>query len=578
MGAFVFGHIADRTGRKRATIIALGGVGATTIAIAALPGYQHLGVGAVVLLIILRLLGGVFLGGEYTGANPLAMELAPQARRGVYGALINSGFPLAYAFISLLTLALLTLVPADGVLAGYVQWGWRIPFALGGVFAIVLAFYYRRSVSESELVKGAAAASSAQSSAQSSPLRSLFQGANLRSFLLLVGAALTVLLIAVYSPWACLPSYICERLQTGVRASGYGLGYGLAVVLPSFYAFYQAGLALRLSLGYGPADVVDARHRPHRWELAVPDLRSVDLNLLVDLDALLATRSVSVAARRLNLSQSAMSGSLARLRKLFDDPLMVRNGRALTLTARAEDLVEPVREVLRGIDAVLAGPERFVPATAGRSFSISASDYATATLLAPLIRTLSVEAPHVTVNVRPRSDDVHALLRDDRVDLAIEPQETLGPSSLPSAALFRDRWLCVLDAAMHEGVARDGLDLDRYLSLPHLVYSIGQDMQLNLADRHLMALGLARRVELTIESFLLVPLMVRGTSLVSLILERTATLLPMDGLLLVEPPIPVPDINETMYWNPRHSADPAHQWLRAMVLATAGRVRPGSAP
>lgn len=330
LGAFIFGHIADRTGRKRATVIALGGVGATTILIAALPGHQHLGVFAVVLLIVLRLLGGIFLGGEYTGANPLAMELAPKAKRGVYGAIINSGFPLAYAFISILTLILLTTIPSNGLTSGYVQWGWRIPFVLGGVLAILLAIYYRRSVSESELVEGPKAE-------KSSPIRTLFQGSNLRSFLqvfvlvsgfwlslqpiaavlpgllgkgrlgfspqsvtlilavayiifaitsigagalsqrigrrtffvvwgpiiaiigggiywalmyfrptnvLLVGATLTLLLVAVYSPWACLPSYICERFQTGVRASGYGLGYSLAVVLPSFYAFYQAGLAL----------------------------------------------------------------------------------------------------------------------------------------------------------------------------------------------------------------------------------------------------------------------------------------------------------------------------------------------
>lgn len=307
------------------------------------------------------------------------------------------------------------------------------------------------------------------------------------------------------------------------------------------------------------------------------DLRTVDLNLLVDLDALLDTRSVTGAARRLNLSQSAMSGSLARLRKLFDDPLMIRNGRDLTLTARAEALAAPVKDVLRRVDGVLAGPGAFVPATDTRSFSISASDYATATLLAPLIRTLSAEAPHVTVNVRPRSDDVHDLLRQDRADLAIEPQENMGPTSLPSASLFTDRWLCILDATVHRRTVRAGLDLDRYLSLPHVVYSIGQDMQLNLADRHLTGLGLARRVELTVESFLLVPLLVRGTALVSLVLERTASFLPMDGLLLVEPPVPVPDISEAMYWNPRHTDDPGHAWLRRKVLATAAAL-PGRRP
>jgi DNA-binding transcriptional LysR family regulator len=307
---------------------------------------------------------------------------------------------------------------------------------------------------------------------------------------------------------------------------------------------------------------------------AVLDLRTVDLNLLVDLDALLATRSVTEAARRLNLSQSAMSGSLARLRRLFGDPLMVRTGRTLTLTGRAEALVEPVAEILRLVDRVLVEKNEFAPATATRSFSISASDYATAVVVAPLIRTLSAEAPHVTINVRPRAADVPSLLRQERVDLVIEPRETMGPSPLPSAALFSDRWLCMLDAAMHDGTE---LDTQRYLTLPHLVYSIGQDLQLNLADRHLAEQGVHRRVELTIESFLMVPLLIRGTSLVSLVLERSAQLLPTTGLRLVDPPIPVPDINEAMYWNPRNTDDAGHRWLRSRVAATAAALDTGPA-
>jgi DNA-binding transcriptional LysR family regulator len=94
-------------------------------------------------------------------------------------------------------------------------------------------------------------------------------------------------------------------------------------------------------------------------------------------------------------------------------------------------------------------------------------------------------------------------------------------------------------------------------------------MQLNLADRHLAGLGLERRVELTIESFLLVPLLVRGTSLVSLVLERSAALQAVEGVVLVEPPVPVPDINEAMYWDPRHTDAPAHRWLRGRVAAAA---------
>jgi LysR family transcriptional regulator, nod-box dependent transcriptional activator len=304
------------------------------------------------------------------------------------------------------------------------------------------------------------------------------------------------------------------------------------------------------------------------------DLRSIDMNLLVDLDALLATRSVTDAARRVNLSQSAMSGSLARLRKLFGDPLLVRNGRTLTTTARAEALADPIREILKQVQGVLAGPETFSPSTSQRTFTISASDYATATLIAPMLRSLTVEAPNVTVNVRPRTDNVQKLLRDDRVDLAIEPRELMAETTLPNAVLFRDRWVCIMDASGRRK-ARKKLDLKTFLARPHVVYSIGPELLLNVADRQLELQRLARRIELRIESFLLVPLLVKGTDLVSLVLERSTRLYPLEGLALVEPPVRVPDITETMYWNPGRTDDPGHRWLRSKLLAAAADLEQG---
>lgn len=304
------------------------------------------------------------------------------------------------------------------------------------------------------------------------------------------------------------------------------------------------------------------------------DLRSIDMNLLVDLDALLATRSVTDAARRVNLSQSAMSGSLARLRKLFGDPLLVRNGRTLTTTARADALADPIREILKQVQGVLAEPETFSPSTSQRTFTISASDYATATLIAPMLRSLTTEAPNVTVNVRPRTENVRQLLRDDRVDLAIEPRELMGEITLPNAVLFRDRWVCIMDASGRRK-SRKKLDLKTFLARPHVVYSIGPELELDVADRELEQQKLTRRVELTIESFLLVPLLVKGTDLVSLVLERSTRLYPLEGLTLVEPPVPVPDITEAMYWNPGRTEDPGHRWLRSKLLAAAADLEHG---
>ncbi|MGX6511676.1 MFS transporter [Rhodococcus sp. SJ-2] len=327
VGAAIFGWIADTVGRKRTTMIAMTGAGTVTFLIALLPGYQQIGMASVVLFVFLRLLAGVFLGGEYTGANPLAMEAAPPHKRGLYSGIINTGFPLAYAAVSLITLMLLLALPSNGPDSAYAQWGWRVPFIIGALLSFGSVYYFHRSVSESEVFT--------KSEQKGSPLRQLLERDNFKRFLqvfilmngfwlslqpvaallpallgaqgvgmtsrsvtltlvvayvilaavdvgaavfsqrigrrrFLIGSALvmavvgtalflslvrtgsdnivwvvtaTILLVViVICPWAVLPAYINERFPTSVRASGYGLAYSLAVVLPSFYAFYQAGL------------------------------------------------------------------------------------------------------------------------------------------------------------------------------------------------------------------------------------------------------------------------------------------------------------------------------------------------
>ena len=301
------------------------------------------------------------------------------------------------------------------------------------------------------------------------------------------------------------------------------------------------------------------------------NLRNVDLNLLVALDALLAERSVSRAGQRIGLSQPAMSGALARLRKLFGDPLLVRVGRDLALTQNAEDLVVPVREILTRIEQTIQQRPGFVPATDSRTFSISASDYATLILLVPFLRALAVDAPGVTINLLPRSSNARRLLHTDQADLVIEPRELLGETDFPSRHLFGDRWLCAVDAD-NPHVPTSRITWEQYLELPHLVYSIGADQQLNLADRHLEHLGVRRRIEITVESFLLVPFLLQGTGLASLVLERAARRLTVaTNIRTLEPPLSLPDISEAMYWHPRHTTDPGHRWLRErlQIAATA---------
>jgi MFS family permease len=153
-----------------------------------LPGYESWGIASIVILTLLRFVDGVFLGGEYTGANPLAMEYAPKQKRGEWAAFIHTGFPLSLAAMSLITTALLRMLPAGTAHSPYVQWGWRIPFFLGALFASGIFLYYVRRVPESSVW--------AKAEKTKSPLKELFRGSNFRClaqvFLVMSGAWFTL--------------------------------------------------------------------------------------------------------------------------------------------------------------------------------------------------------------------------------------------------------------------------------------------------------------------------------------------------------------------------------------------------
>jgi LysR family transcriptional regulator, nod-box dependent transcriptional activator len=299
------------------------------------------------------------------------------------------------------------------------------------------------------------------------------------------------------------------------------------------------------------------------------NLRNIDLNLLVVLDALLSERNVSRAGQRIGLSQSAMSAALSRLRELFHDPLLVRVGRELALTRNASDLIVPIQETLARIEQTLLQRPAFDPKTDARTFSISASDYAGLVLLTHFVRTIAVEAPNVTVHLLPRSREAARLIQADQVDIIIEPSELFGETEFPSSPLMADRWLCAVDAK-NPHVRKKAMTQKQFLELPHLVYGIGTDRQLNLADQHLARLGVKRRIDVTVESFLLVPFLLQGTQLVSLILERAAKRLAQTThIKTLEPPFELPDIHERMYWHPRHTTDSGHRWLRERLKTVA---------
>jgi MFS family permease len=149
VGSAIFGPLADKVGRRRVTLWAVTGCGICTLLIAVLPGYHQAGLTGVVLMIVLRLIDGVFMGGEYTGATPLAMEASPNGRRGWYGGIVGAGFAFAYCAIALVTLLVLQFAPEGGPTSAYSVWGWRIPFVVGAVLCAVFLVWYARQVDES---------------------------------------------------------------------------------------------------------------------------------------------------------------------------------------------------------------------------------------------------------------------------------------------------------------------------------------------------------------------------------------------------------------------------------------------
>jgi MFS family permease len=211
VGAAIFGAIGDRLGRRRTTIMSVSGFALITLLIAVLPGYRTIGVTAYWLLIILRFLDGVCLGGGYTGSHPLAMEYAPAGRRGLLGGVILAAFPAAYVLITLLALASSAIFPLAGAGSAYAVWGWRVPFVIGALLATALAIYYARKVSESKVWERSATSAGTGATTvvkRRSPLADLLSGQARRNllqvFVMMTGFWLTQNMVTLVLPTAIL--------------------------------------------------------------------------------------------------------------------------------------------------------------------------------------------------------------------------------------------------------------------------------------------------------------------------------------------------------------------------------------
>jgi DNA-binding transcriptional LysR family regulator len=316
----------------------------------------------------------------------------------------------------------------------------------------------------------------------------------------------------------------------------------------------------------------DDRHHCRRYGGPV-NLASLDLNLLVSLDALLQQRSVTRAAAQMGLSQPALSASLARLRRHFDDELLTRVGNEYRLTPLAVQLKELARIAVAGVERVFTAQPEFDPGSSTREFTLLVSDYVVAILGDAIVELLAEEAPHTRVRFTPHSPAM--VERADQVlltsDVLLLPHGFV--SDLSHADLYRDEWVCVV--AADNPVVEQGLTVAHLETLPWVVTYHGQTAS-TPAARQMRMLGIEPRVQVVNESFLTVPALITGSDRIALLQRRLVDLLPLDtGIRALPVPFEVSPLIEAMWWHPVFDDDPEHSYLRDVVLRAAGLALPG---
>ena len=302
--------------------------------------------------------------------------------------------------------------------------------------------------------------------------------------------------------------------------------------------------------------------------------RNLDLNLLVALDALLAEQHVTRAAERVSLTQSAMSGALARLREHFDDALVVKfgHGHKLTLTPLAVALRKSVRDILLQTQAVMNTCPAFDPGRSSRHFPIVASDFVDTVLMPDVVKSLAASAPHVVLELlHPLSAKIASDLDRGEVDLLIVPLQYASQEH-PSEILFQDRMSCVVWE--RNSMVEDQLSLKQYLGLQHVAMNFGRARMQSFEGEFLESSGYHRNVSTWVSSFIVLPDMVVGTNRIATVPSRLAQhyakFLP---IRILPPPLDFPEVFEVVQWNRHQESDLAIQWLRRTLQEGAARLK-----
>jgi DNA-binding transcriptional LysR family regulator len=295
-------------------------------------------------------------------------------------------------------------------------------------------------------------------------------------------------------------------------------------------------------------------------------LRGVDANLLLALHALLEERNLTHAGERMTMSQPAMSGALGRLRKHFDDELLVRSGRGFELSPLAEELRPVVAEAVEAAEALLGNQRDFDAATSTKRFAVSMSEYAMTVLAEPLTRSFAAQAPGCAISLDPldvRRDQVETQLM--RRDLVVAPLGFEFPGR--TQPIFTDELVCLV--ARNHPRLRDGrLTLEDLSEMPHAVAEFAaagdrrRPLEVEVEEK---GLG-GRNVLVQVTSLLTLPFAVAGTDMCAFVPSRLARrCAAVLDLVVAETPIDPVRITEAAHWHPRREKDPAVVWLRHLL-------------
>lgn len=289
-----------------------------------------------------------------------------------------------------------------------------------------------------------------------------------------------------------------------------------------------------------------------------------DLNLLVALRALLEEANVTKAGERLDMSQSAMSSALSRLRTQFDDELLVRVGREYELTPLGHLLLPQLQRTLPLIDKALKVDETFDPYLRERTFKIQTSDYSAIVLHRALAALFALKTK-IKIELVPLPQNAYDRVRDLWNNDFIMGVPGMGITG-QSHELFTDQYVVLVDKA-NPRLKKGKLDWAAFTELPHVVYDFGRG-QLTPVNRKLFELGFQRKPHVALGSMIPIPAILAGTDMIAVAPSRLAERLPEDSSVIAVPaPFGKLEVHQVLWWHESHNYDPGHVWLREFLIA-----------